>query len=221
MTDLEYMICEAETVGEIDLDTRNNLLNVLYEKSQKEDTVVDLINQYGKKNYYNKIIGIAIHKMRKDISNPNVADEYIDEELNQYKHLIDECNKLKEKAPDKIPMKQILKLSHKAGVKGAVGGTCASLACNAIGLKTDVTKSAVTSAAISSASTAVNNIPKTKASLEDDIKRLTENMNKLKSEYPKHRDAYKNSYNYKRRLKKINKQQEVKEYVDDLYNTLL
>ena len=45
-------------------------------------------------------------------------------------------------------------------------------------------------------------------------------MNKLKSEYPKHRDAYKNSYNYKRRLKKINKQQEVKEYADELYKSL-
>ena len=31
MTNLEYAICEAESVGEIDLYTRNEMLSILYE----------------------------------------------------------------------------------------------------------------------------------------------------------------------------------------------
>ena len=31
MTELEYIICEAERCGDINLETRNELLNVLYE----------------------------------------------------------------------------------------------------------------------------------------------------------------------------------------------
>ena len=37
MTDLEYMICEAERYGEIDLATRNEMLNVITEKKTREE----------------------------------------------------------------------------------------------------------------------------------------------------------------------------------------
>ena len=33
MTELEYMICESERCGEIDLDTRDELLGILYEST--------------------------------------------------------------------------------------------------------------------------------------------------------------------------------------------
>ena len=50
MTDLEYIICESERCGEIDLDTRDNLLSVLYEGSNAG------IKEYKKElRSYNKI----------------------------------------------------------------------------------------------------------------------------------------------------------------------
>ena len=226
MTDLEYMICEAESVGEIDLETRDNMLGILYESNYDGVDTIGLIDKYSKKNYHNKIIAMAIHKLRKDPSNQDIADNFIDEQLKQYEYLIDKCYKYKKTALKKIPMKDILKNAGGAGIRGAIAGAGTSLACNALGLRTDIAKSAVGSAVLSSAATTANDahtnrVMRTKASFEDSIKRLTYNMNKLKSEYPKQRDAYKNSFNYKRRLKKFNKQQEVKEYVDDLYNLLL
>ena len=39
MTNLELIICEAENAGEIDLDTRNLLLDILCESSIKSDSI--------------------------------------------------------------------------------------------------------------------------------------------------------------------------------------
>ena len=41
MTELEYMICESERCGEIDLDTRDTMLNIITEKKTKEQYRMD------------------------------------------------------------------------------------------------------------------------------------------------------------------------------------
>ena len=49
MTDLEYIICEAESAGEIDLDTRDELLGTLYESISLQRNQKKLDDNYGRK----------------------------------------------------------------------------------------------------------------------------------------------------------------------------
>ena len=94
MTDLEYMICEAESNGEIDLDTRDELLGILYESislqrnydSVKKDIVntkAELnkeINRLQKKYEAKKKISDALlDKSKKyEVTDSKLADIMVD-----------------------------------------------------------------------------------------------------------------------------------------------
>lgn len=69
MTNLEYIICEAEAHGEISMNTRNRLLLALYEKEE------DHSDHMEKKKEAEKRLGKSLPN-KKYIKNPDNADKY-------------------------------------------------------------------------------------------------------------------------------------------------
>ena len=74
MTYLEYMICEAESAGEIDYDTRNQLLGALYESialQRNQQKVDDEFNKKNRKLLKEKLpVGNKLVEARKKASKP-------------------------------------------------------------------------------------------------------------------------------------------------------
>ena len=75
MTELEYIICEAERCGDINLETRNELLNVLYEADVDKVKIGSEIAMGASSTYG----GYLHQKIRMDISMINAINKDIRE----------------------------------------------------------------------------------------------------------------------------------------------
>lgn len=74
MTNLEYIICEAESNDEIDLDTRDKMLSILYEsKSNNINTVIFDLGSVLVQNTF-----------KENVKKTNIPDDYIEEMIYVY-----------------------------------------------------------------------------------------------------------------------------------------
>ena len=172
MTNLEYIICEAESHGDISMNTRNKLLLTLYEKEESDNqSNSELIDVYTNKKNVNSIIG-------KILSQTNSSDERsqkIHEEMNKFDRLISYASNQKESAPDKVPFKDILKASHKAGLKSAGAAVGINAVGNKLGASSGAKTAAIAGTSAAIASNSSKDIPRTKSQWDGIIESLTKN----------------------------------------------
>lgn len=179
MTDLEYIICEAEYNGEISMNIRNKLLLALYEKEEEQTSDSELIDKYIKKKNVNSIIGRIISQS----NSSEERAENLNEELKVFDRLISHASKQKESAPNKIPLKHMLKASNKAGLKSAGAALGINAVGNKLGASSGVKTAAIAGASASIVNNTINEIPRTKSQWDTIIKWLTENKKFLTDKF--------------------------------------
>lgn len=115
MTQLEYVICEAESNGEISIDTRNRLLLTLYEKEEdhsdhmekKKDAEKRLGKPLPNKKYIKDIKKADLHykgreeSKKKELSYTNNGREISKEDYNKYTRTQEYMRKLADKTDKK------------------------------------------------------------------------------------------------------------------------
>ena len=172
MTNLEYIICEAEAHREISIDTRNKLLLALYEKEESDNqSNSELIDVYTNKKKVNSIIG----RILAESNSSDERSQKIHEEINKFDRLISYASNQKESAPDKVPFKDVLKASHKAGLKSAGAAIGINTVGNKLGASSGVKTAAIAGTSAAIANNSSKDIPRTKSQWDGIIKSLTQN----------------------------------------------
>ena len=117
---MKLLIYESFENGRIEDYEKDILLEKVkqYESEDKESFSENDFKKYSKKNFYKNII-LSAKAMR------NSHPDYKEKEIEKIEKMIAYAENHLESAPDKLNMKEIMKQSHKAGLRGAAYGAVA------------------------------------------------------------------------------------------------